>query len=461
MSASDELKSKFVALTRATEERAQFFLEASNFDFENAVQAFYNTQASEEEDNQEEDSDDDIDDDFDDDEEDSDIAMGLKDQGNREQPSRYAKNNQRYSNSNQKRTRLSSSGGYSNSNLNFATLNDLNQENNGKDGVNDGSNDYFAGGSERSGQMIQGPAGEGNDGSEAVGNMMNEIVNMSKRYSEQYRKDLESSQPNHDTESKGRVANQFRGSGYTLGDEKSSSSSSSSNDNNNNDNNNPSSSSSKVDNASSNKKEEEILEKCELTFWRNGFQVNDGEFRSLEEPENRTFLTDVMRGVVPLELRRKLKANNQVDIAIIDKRNVDYDRKKHLVPKPFQGHGNMLGSPTPKIIDNDSGEKMNISQPGTPINNNNTHSSPTQLEVDFDLPITNIQVRMGDGSKLILKANHTHTIGDIRKLVQASCPNGPEFTLRTVFPPKEITDDSATLEDAKLLNAAIIQKFNP
>ena len=54
--------------------------------------------------------------------------------------------------------------------------------------------------------------------------------------------------------------------------------------------------------------------------------------------------------------------------------------------------------------------------------------------------------------------NHTHTVGDLRRYVTTARPQlaVSEFTLRTSYPPKELTDDGATLDAAGLLNAALL-----
>lgn len=45
-----------------------------------------------------------------------------------------------------------------------------------------------------------------------------------------------------------------------------------------------------------------------ITFWSNGFQVNDGPFRDNEAEENKAFLADIakgcVRGVAIAQLRR-------------------------------------------------------------------------------------------------------------------------------------------------------------
>ena len=52
-----------------------------------------------------------------------------------------------------------------------------------------------------------------------------------------------------------------------------------------------------------------------------------------------------------------------------------------------------------------------------------------------------------------------HTVGDIRQFVGTARPDyasGPGFSLHTTFPPKELTDDGATVKDAGLVGAALL-----
>ena len=36
-----------------------------------------------------------------------------------------------------------------------------------------------------------------------------------------------------------------------------------------------------------------------ITFWKNGFSVDDGPIRKIDDPTNKEFLGSVMRGYVP------------------------------------------------------------------------------------------------------------------------------------------------------------------
>ena len=45
--------------------------------------------------------------------------------------------------------------------------------------------------------------------------------------------------------------------------------------------------------------------KIKLTVWKNGFQIDDGEFRDLSVPDNKKFMDEVEKGYIPQELVSK------------------------------------------------------------------------------------------------------------------------------------------------------------
>lgn len=83
------------------------------------------------------------------------------------------------------------------------------------------------------------------------------------------------------------------------------------------------------------------------------------------------------------------------------------------------------------------------------------------LVVDEKLPSTSIQLRLADGTRMIARFNHHHTIGDIRAFIDSSRSGGTRaYQLQTVgFPPKLLNDLSLTIEQAGLANSVIIQKI--
>lgn len=65
-------------------------------------------------------------------------------------------------------------------------------------------------------------------------------------------------------------------------------------------------------------KEEKVDNKIKLTVWRNGFQIDDGEFRDLSNEENIKFMDEVNKGYIPQELVKKGYKN--LGIALEDKK---------------------------------------------------------------------------------------------------------------------------------------------
>jgi hypothetical protein len=78
------------------------------------------------------------------------------------------------------------------------------------------------------------------------------------------------------------------------------------------------------------------------------------------------------------------------------------------------------------------------------------------LVVDEGAPTTILQVRLADGSRERVKANHTHTVLQLRTHISTLSP-GLTFTLKVGFPPKPLPDEQLSLADAKLLNETIVQ----
>lgn len=71
-----------------------------------------------------------------------------------------------------------------------------------------------------------------------------------------------------------------------------------------------------------------------------------------------------------------------------------------------------------------------------------------------------LQIRLSDGSRLTGRFNHSHTVNSVREYITGARPNlaAQEFMLLGSFPPKELTDNEATLKDAGLLNATILHR---
>ncbi|XP_078254690.1 NSFL1 cofactor p47-like isoform X1 [Rhinoraja longicauda] len=269
---------------------------------------------------------------------------------------------------------------------------------------------FYAGGSEHSGQQIIEPSKKKN---------LNEIVDdLFKEAKEHGAVPVD-----HWTES---VSKPFAGGGYRLG----------------------ASSQELSEYVSQDKEQDSSLDvQVLLKLWKNGFSLDDGELRTYTDPQNAQFLESICKGEIPVELQ-KLVHGSQVSLDMEDHRSEEYLKHK-LQFKAFTGDGQKLGSPTPTIVSTPSSPEEEFKYF---INIENVNESE---------PTTNVQIRLADGSRLVQKFNQTHRIGDIRQFIIEHYPvfATASFILMTTFPNKELTDEEQTLQEAKLLNAVVVQRL--
>ncbi|KAK5818141.1 plant UBX domain-containing protein 4-like [Gossypium arboreum] len=187
-----------------------------------------------------------------------------------------------------------------------------------------------------------------------------------------------------------------------------------------------------------------------ITFWRNGFTVDDGPLRQLDDPANATFLESVMGSQCPKELE-PADPRTKVDLHLF-RRDENYSEPNRR-QSAFQGVGRTLGSSSPSPTPSES-----TAAAGNII----TAPAPSMgLVVDTSLPTTSIQLRLSDGTRMISRFNHHHTIRDIRGFIDASRPGGAtNYQLQTMgFPPKQLTDLDQTIVQAGIANSVVIQKY--
>jgi len=189
-----------------------------------------------------------------------------------------------------------------------------------------------------------------------------------------------------------------------------------------------------------------------ITFWSNGFSVNDGPLRRFDDPENASFLESIKNSDCPKELE---PADRRTSV------HVELLRRDETYPEPvkshvaFHGVGRTLGSGT-------STTTPAVSEPTVSATPLNTAPLPlTGLVVDESSPSTSIQLRLADGTRMVSRFNHHHTIREIRNFIDASRPGGvTTYQLLTMgFPPKQLTDLDQTIEQAGIANSVVIQKF--
>ncbi|KAK6918824.1 SEP domain, partial [Dillenia turbinata] len=185
-----------------------------------------------------------------------------------------------------------------------------------------------------------------------------------------------------------------------------------------------------------------------ITLWSNGFTINDGPLRRLDDPANAPFLESIRKSECPKELEPEDRAI-PVYVSLVRRReNYPEPEKRQF---PFQGVGRTLGSGSSATA---TGE-AEVAPPVIP-------PVPCMgLVVDETLPSTSIQLRLADGTRMIARFNHQHRISDIRAFIDASRPDGTRtYQLQTMgFPPKQLTDPNQTIEEAGLANSVVIQRL--
>ena len=188
--------------------------------------------------------------------------------------------------------------------------------------------------------------------------------------------------------------------------------------------------------------EEEKVEEIQrtITFYNNGFTVDDGPLR--DPAENQEFMEMIGRGMCPPELMHPgASARNPVKIDL--KREMrDWEAPKGV--KAFSGSGNKLTSEADG--DNKEGGQQKSLEQMKP------------WAVDDKEPTTSIQIRLHDGSRLVAKFNLSHTVAHIRDFIRQA--KGEQCATRALqlsgFPPEKLDDDSRTIENG--LKGCVVQQ---
>ncbi|KAH8105335.1 ubiquitin-related domain-containing protein [Cristinia sonorae] len=201
-----------------------------------------------------------------------------------------------------------------------------------------------------------------------------------------------------------------------------------------------------------------------LTFWQNGFSVEDGPLMEYGDPTNDQILEEINSGRAPPHILNVLPGQ-PVELRVVKRLSDPYTPSSSSHSggaRVFHGTGNRLGAPVPTTTTE--------SMPGTfPAVGTSTSTVPqreaesisTRFEVDQTQPTTSIQVRLADGTRMVCRMNLTHTVQDIRNFINASRPENSQraYTIGTTFPTRTIEDNTQTIKEAGLVNSVIVQRW--
>ena len=205
-----------------------------------------------------------------------------------------------------------------------------------------------------------------------------------------------------------------------------------------------------------------------ITFYRNGFTVNDSnELRRMEDPANAGFLQSIAKGECPRELETlHIGDEGGANAALQRMRPVHVNLVRSMedfVPREapryvaFGGTGRTLGSSSD--TGNGTGANASSSAAASTGGGSGAAASVTP-DVDETQPTTSLQIRLADGTRMVARFNHTHTVGDIRNFIIRSRPGAKaNFAITTSFPPTPLEDDDKTIAEAGLLNSVVQQKM--
>lgn len=177
-----------------------------------------------------------------------------------------------------------------------------------------------------------------------------------------------------------------------------------------------------------------------VILYKNGFIIDEEEFRDISLPENEAFVKDIKNSIAPEELRKRSKNNQTINVVLEDQTSEVYIPPKKPM-EMFSGSGNSLSQTRSSALE------VNI-------------DSNAQIVVDDSKPTTSIQLRFHNGQRKVVTFNQDHTIADLHCIFMECAPVDGDYQLVSGFPPREIKfDPSTTLKDAGLLQETISQKL--
>jgi UBX domain-containing protein 1 len=179
-----------------------------------------------------------------------------------------------------------------------------------------------------------------------------------------------------------------------------------------------------------------------ITMYRDGFVVDDGPYRRLDDPVNAGFLRSLARGQTPDELRGD-GGNGNTTVGLVDKRKEEYVETF----RSFSGAGQSLARPASSS--DAGGAATGVFDPSS--------LPASESNVDGDAATTSIAVRMLDGSRKVVKIPLTATIEQLASRAASASNSTITVPFRIVagFPPKPLADGNQTVEEAGLKGAQV------
>ncbi|KAJ7910553.1 hypothetical protein B0H13DRAFT_1714283 [Mycena leptocephala] len=208
-----------------------------------------------------------------------------------------------------------------------------------------------------------------------------------------------------------------------------------------------------------------------LTFWRDGFTVEDGPLMQYDNAEHAELLSALHSGAAPPALLGVLPGQ-RVEVVVAKRTGEAY-----VPPQDAWGAGGVrLGAVVPgegSASSSSAAASASTSMPGAFSGAENVEMEGIQggaaggsgvgvktPTVDESEPVAQIQVRLANGGRFLARLNHTHTVADLRVLIDAyvssSSPTSA-YTLHTTFPTRTL-EDGLGVGEGKLGGCVVLQR---
>lgn len=195
-----------------------------------------------------------------------------------------------------------------------------------------------------------------------------------------------------------------------------------------------------------------------MTFWRDGFTVEDSDLYRYDDPANTPYLTGIRQGTAPIQLLR-VQPGQGVDVHFERRIDEDYTPPKRK-PGGFHGQGQRLGTPVPV----DQVQSGSAATSGAPTPAQAATPEPAAGASTSSLPAETgnalVQVQLADGSRHRRRFEGTGPVQQLYDFVAHLQPGQTrEYVLQTTFPMKKLDDKTQTLKEAGVVGAVVVQRW--
>ena len=167
--------------------------------------------------------------------------------------------------------------------------------------------------------------------------------------------------------------------------------------------------------------------KLKLSLYKNGFIMDNGEFRNKNEPANKKFMEEIEKGYIPNELVKK--GITDLGIEMDDHRDENYEPPKEEKKfQAFTGLGKSISS---------------VNTEGLHVNKN------ASSNVDRSKPTCKVNIRLFNGEVVSEDFNLSQTLQDVINFVKKKSGSN-NFSLLDGFPPRPLTSYNKSIQELHL-----------